>query len=150
MATLGPPRGPLKGPSRKSYEKCGSLHLFGCPKGSLWGFIFNNFRVFLDVFSNCFFEALFGRLLGCLGTPSNHENVVSSRRNYRFYISTWSSKVSENDVQRAPFGTPLDGFWVVWGGIWEDEKIVAKIEWAKVTQEIRKFPEFLGATPVFP
>ena len=58
--------------------------------------------------------------------------------------------MSENDVQRVPFGMPLGGFWVVWGGIWEDEKIVAKMVWPKVTQEMRRLPQLPRMTPAFP
>ena len=58
--------------------------------------------------------------------------------------------MSENDVQRVPFGMPLGGFWVVWGGIWEDEKIVAKMVWPKVMQEIREFPRAAGNDPCVP
>ena len=74
LATLAPPRGPLRGRSRKSHEKLDFWSPFGRPTGSLWGFIFDYFRDFLNVFSRCFFEVLFGRLVGSLGTPSNHEN----------------------------------------------------------------------------
>ena len=74
LATLEPPRGPLKGPSRKNHEKVDFWLPFGRPRGSLWESIFGNFRVFSVSFSSVFFEALFERLLGYLGTPSNHEN----------------------------------------------------------------------------
>ena len=58
--------------------------------------------------------------------------------------------MSENDVQRVPFGMPLGGFWVVWGGIWEDEKIVAKMVWPKVMQEIRELPRAPEIDPCVP
>ena len=69
-----PPRAPPKGPSRKSYETNGSLAAFGVPKGSLWGAILRYIRCFGGVCSSSFFKLLFGRLLGSLGTPSNHKN----------------------------------------------------------------------------
>ena len=58
--------------------------------------------------------------------------------------------MSENDVQRVPFGMPLGGFWVVWGGIWEDEKIVPKIMWPKVTRKFRELPAIPGIDPCVP
>ena len=42
------------------------------------------------------------------------------------------------------------GFWEVWAAIWEDEEIVPKIVWPKVTQEIRELPAAPESDPVFP
>ena len=110
LATLAPPRGPLRGPSRKSHEKVDFWSPFGRPKGSLWGSIFGNFRVFSVSFSSRFFEALFGRLLGSLGTPSNDENdgfVIAKPSFSLFHLYL------QNDRKLSPMGNSLKPFWVV-------------------------------------
>ena len=109
LATLAPPRGPLKGPSRKSHEKVDFWSPFGRPKGSLWGSIFGNFRDFFNVFSRYFFEVLFGRLLGSLGTPSNHENdgfVYTKPSFLHFHL------YPQSDRKLPPMGTLLAPFGV--------------------------------------
>ena len=108
LATLGPPRGPLKGPSRKNHEKIDFWSLFGRPKGSLWRSIFGNFRVFSVSFSSRFFEVLFGRLLVFLGTPSNHENcgfacMKPSFFHFHRYLPD-DRKSSQMGTLLAPFG----------------------------------------------
>ena len=70
----GIPRGLPKGPSRKSDEKVGSLDALWPPKGVPLGTHFRDFFRFSVFFQVLFFEALFWRLLGSLGNPSNHEN----------------------------------------------------------------------------
>ena len=108
LATLAPPRGPLRGPSRKSHEKVDFWSPFGRPKGSLWGSIFGNFRVFSVSFSSVFFEALFERLLGYLGTPSNHENdgfVYTKPSFSHFHLYPQSDrKLAPKGTLLAPFG----------------------------------------------
>ena len=58
--------------------------------------------------------------------------------------------MSENDVQRVPFWMPLGEFWVVWGGILGDGKMVAKMVWPKVTRQIREFPRIPEIDPCAP
>ena len=74
LATLGLPRAPLKGPSRKSDENVGSLTAFWPPLGVPLGSNFRYFWYFFGIFSVYVFESIFLRLLGSLGTSSNHEN----------------------------------------------------------------------------
>ena len=109
LAALGPPKGPLKGPSRTSYEKVGFWSLFDHPKGSLWRHIFGNFCVFFDVFSNDFSGVLFGGLLGFRGTPSNHETkgVVYTKPSFS-HLHLYS----KNYRKPCPIGTLLAPFGV--------------------------------------
>ena len=88
LATQGPPKGPLKGPSRTSYEKVGFWSLFGHPKGSPWRHIFGNFCVFFDVFSNDFLECFFEGFWGLGGPPPTMKLMVSLTRNHHFHICT--------------------------------------------------------------
>ena len=124
MATLGPPRGPLKGPSRKNHEKIDFGLLFGRPKGSLWGSIFGNFRVFSVSFSSVFFEALFERLLGYLGTPSNHENdgfVYTKPSFSHFHLEL------RNNRKWCPMGIPLAPLGVPWASFWLFRRVLGQL-----------------------
>ena len=59
LATLGLPRAPLKGPSRKSDENVGSFTALWAPLGVPLGTIFDIFRVFSLLVLYAFFEAFF-------------------------------------------------------------------------------------------
>ena len=130
----GAPRVPLKGPGRKTDEKVGSLVAFWHPQGVPLGSNFRYFLCFFGVFCSLFFETLFGRLLGSLGTCSNHKNIgfVYTKALFsHFYLEfpknrKWHTK--------GTFWDAFGWFWEVLGTILGDEKIVAKIERQKVMQ----------------
>ena len=69
MATLGPPRGRLKGPLRKSHENVGSFTALWAPLGVPLGIIFDIFCVFSLLFLYVFCEFLchVGTLLVSVG-----------------------------------------------------------------------------------
>ena len=107
LATLDPPRGPLKGPSRKNHEKVDFWSPFGRPKRSLWRPIFGNFRVFFEVFSSCFSKSFLEGFGGLWGPPPTTKTMVSCTRNHHFHISTCTPKVTRNCLQWVPFWHPL-------------------------------------------
>ena len=98
LATLGLPRAPLKGPSRKSDENVGSFTALWTPLGVPLGTIFVIFCVLsllvLYVFLIRFFEGFW--ILG--GPTPTVKTMVSCTRNHCFHISTWSSTIIENCV----------------------------------------------------
>ena len=114
LATLGLPRAPLRGPSRKSDENVGSLTAFWPPLGVPLGSNFRYFLYFFGIFSVYVFESIFLRLLGSLGTSSNHENdgfVYTKPSFSHFHLEL------QNDRKWCPKGTLLDAFGWVLGGL---------------------------------
>jgi hypothetical protein len=98
FATLGLPRAPLRGPSRKSNENVGSFT-------ALWGPLevpletnFDIFCVFSLLFLYVFLKRFFKDFRSLGGPTPTVKTVVSSTRNHCFHISSWSSKVTENCV----------------------------------------------------
>ena len=99
LATLGLPRAPLKGPSRKSDENVGSFTALWSPLGVPLGTIFAMFCVCFVTFFVCFFLKRYFEGFWSLGGPTpTVKTMVSSTRNHCFHISTWSSKIIENCV----------------------------------------------------
>ena len=104
LATLGFPRSPLRRHGRKSDRKSGlgvlPWNLFWAPsrrrieKKSLRETCWNALR------AKCCTR-------GVSGPPPTMKTMVSCTRNHRFHISTWSSKTTENGVQRVPLWDPL-------------------------------------------
>ena len=114
----GPPRGP-KGTPKGTKSKTGWLtpvraHAFDHPTGSLWGAFFGKFCVLCGLFSRFFFEALFGRFLGSLGTPSNHQNdgLVYTKLSFsHFHL------YPQNDRKLSPNGYLFGSLWAVLGSV---------------------------------
>ena len=107
LATLGPPRGPLKGPSRKSNEKVCFWSPFGRPKGCLWGPVFDIFCVFSLFVEVIFWKRFLERFCGLWGPPPTMKLMVLFIRNHHFNISTLTSKMTGIFFQWVPFWHPL-------------------------------------------
>ena len=98
LATLGLPRAPLKGPSRKSDENVGSFTALWAPLGVPLGTIFDIFRVFSLLFLYVFLKRFFEGFWSLDGPTPVVKMMISFTRNHCFHISTWSSKIIENCV----------------------------------------------------
>lgn len=104
LATLGVPRGPLKGPSRKSHDKVDFLSPFGRPKGP-FGDRFSVIFVFFSMCLRAIFRSAFWKASGVSGDPSNHENdgFVYTISHFHLYPQS-DRKLPPMGTLWAPFG----------------------------------------------
>jgi hypothetical protein len=153
LATLGLPRAPLRGPSRKSNENVGSFTALWALLGGPFDDNFRYFACLFVTFSVCFFEACFLRLLESRGTHSNCENdgfVYTKPLFSHFHLELQNHrKLCLMDT----FWDAFERFLVVVGHHSGDEEIVLEIGWPKGAQLIPGDPrgsERIGNDPCFP